>query len=89
VFGNRVLRRIFVPKKDEGLGGWSKFHNELYNLYSLPDVRVIKSRRMRLEEHVVHVGDIRNAYRIWLEHLKGTDDLEDLSIDGRLILKLM
>jgi hypothetical protein len=49
VFENRVLRRIFVPKRDEVTGEWRKFHNEeLHNLYSSPNViRQIKSRTMR------------------------------------------
>jgi hypothetical protein len=49
VFENRVLRRIFVPKRDEVTGGWRKLHNEeLHNLYSsLNIIRMIKSRRMR------------------------------------------
>jgi hypothetical protein len=46
---NRVLRRIFGPKRDEVTGEWRKLHNgELRNLYSSPDIiRQIKSRRMR------------------------------------------
>jgi hypothetical protein len=49
VFENRVLRRIFGPKRDEVTGGWRKRHNEeLHNLYSSPSIiRMIKSRRMR------------------------------------------
>jgi hypothetical protein len=49
VFENRVLMRIFEPKRDEVTGEWRKLHNEqLHDLYSLPTiVRVIKSRRMR------------------------------------------
>jgi hypothetical protein len=48
VFENRVLRRIFGPKRDEVAGGWRKLHNEeLHNLYSSPSrIRMIKSRRM-------------------------------------------
>jgi hypothetical protein len=44
VFGNRVLRRIFGPKRDEVTGGWRKLHNEeLHNLYSSPSIiRMIK-----------------------------------------------
>jgi hypothetical protein len=49
VFENRLLRRIFGPKRDEVTGGWIKLHNEeLHNLYSSPSIiRMIKSRRMR------------------------------------------
>jgi hypothetical protein len=49
VFENRVLRRIFGPKRDEVTGGWRKLHNEkLHNLYFSPSIiRIIKSRRMR------------------------------------------
>jgi hypothetical protein len=49
MFENRVLRRIFASKRDEGTGGWRKLHNvELHNLYCSPSIiRMIKSRRMR------------------------------------------
>ena len=49
VFENRVLRRVFGPKRDEVTGEWRKLHiEELSDLYSLPNiVRVVKSRRMR------------------------------------------
>jgi hypothetical protein len=49
VFENRVLKRIFGPKRDEMTDGWRKLHNEeLHGLYSSPSiVRVIKARRMR------------------------------------------
>jgi len=47
VFQNRVLRRIFGPKRDEVTGEWRKLHEELNDLYCSPNiVRVIKSRRM-------------------------------------------
>jgi hypothetical protein len=54
VFVNRVLRRIFGPKRDEMTGGWRKLHNEEpHDLYSLPSIiRIIKSRRMRWAGHV-------------------------------------
>jgi hypothetical protein len=66
VFENRVLRRIFRPKRDEVMGDWRKLHNEeLHNLYSSPNIfRMIKSRRMRWAGHVARVGETRNAYRI-------------------------
>jgi hypothetical protein len=58
VFENRVLRRIFGPKRDEVTGGWRKLHNEeLHGLYSSPSiVRVIKARRMRWAGHVARMG---------------------------------
>jgi hypothetical protein len=58
VFENRVLRRIFGPKRDEVTGGWIKLHNEeLHGLYSSPSiVRVIKARRMRWAGHVARMG---------------------------------
>jgi hypothetical protein len=54
VFENRVLRRVFGPKRDEVTGEWKELHNEeLNDLYSLPNiVRVVKLRRMRWEGHV-------------------------------------
>jgi hypothetical protein len=57
VFENRVLRRIFGPKRDEVAGGWKKLHNEeLHNLYSSPSIiRMIKSRRMRWAGHVAQM----------------------------------
>jgi hypothetical protein len=53
-FENRVLRRIFGPKRDEVTGEWRKLHNEeLHDLYSSTSIiRIIKSRRMRLAGHV-------------------------------------
>jgi hypothetical protein len=57
VFQNRVLRRIFGPKRDGVMGEWRKLHNEeLHNLYSCPDIiRQIKSRRMRWAGHVARM----------------------------------
>jgi len=58
VFENKVLRRIFGPKRDELTGRWRKPHNEeLNDLYSSPIVvRVIKSRIMRWVGHVALIG---------------------------------
>jgi hypothetical protein len=65
VFENRVLRRIFVPKRDEATGEWRRLHNEeLNDLYSSPNIlRVIKSRRMGWAGHVARTGEKRGAYR--------------------------
>jgi hypothetical protein len=64
---NRVLRRIFVPKREEVVGGWRRLHNEeLHNLYTSPKIiRVIKSRRIRWAEHLTRMGEMRNAYSIF------------------------
>jgi hypothetical protein len=60
VFENRVLRRIFVPKRDEVAGDWRKLHEELHNLHSSPNnIRVIKSRRMRWALHAARMGTRR------------------------------
>jgi hypothetical protein len=66
VFENRVLSRIFDPKRDKVTGGWRKLHNgELHNLYSSPSIiRMIKSMRLRWAGHVSRMGVKRNAYRI-------------------------
>ena len=66
VFENRVLRRVFGPKRDEVTGEWRKLHNEeLSDLYSLPNiVRVVKSRRMRWAGHVSCVGEGRGVHRV-------------------------
>ena len=59
MFENMVLRRIFVPRRDEVTGEWRRLHNEeLNDLNSSPYiVRVIKSRRMRWAGHVARMGD--------------------------------
>jgi hypothetical protein len=66
VFENRVMRRIFRPKRDEVTGGWRKLHNEaLYNLYSSQNnLRTLEARRMRWAVHVARMGKMRNAYKI-------------------------
>jgi hypothetical protein len=65
VFENRVLRRIFGPKRDETTGEWRRLHKEeLNDLYSSPNIiRVIKSRRLRWAGHVASMGEKRGAHR--------------------------
>jgi hypothetical protein len=59
VFENRMLRRIFGPKRDEVKGEWRKLHNkEVHDLYSSPSIiRIMKSRRMRWAGHVARMGE--------------------------------
>jgi len=66
VFENRVLRRIFGPKRDEVTGEWRKLHNEeLNDLYCSHNiVRMIKSRRMRWARHVARMGERKSIYRV-------------------------
>jgi hypothetical protein len=77
VFENRVLRRIFGPKREED-GSWRKLHNdELHSTYSSPNiVRVIKSRRMRWAGHVAHLGEGRSVYRVLVGRPEGKKPLE-------------
>jgi hypothetical protein len=80
VFENRVLRRIFGPKRDGVTGSWRELHNEeLHNLYPSPSIiRIIKSRRMRWAGHVARMGEKRNACRLlvrkprhrWIDNFK-------------------
>jgi hypothetical protein len=72
VFEHRVLRRIFGPKKDGVTGEWRKLHSEdLHNLYSSPDIRQIKSRRMRWAGHVARMGEERKLYKVLVGKPKG------------------
>ena len=66
VFENRVLRRIFGPKRDGVTGEWRKLHNEeLNDLYSSPNTaRVIKSRRMRWAGHVARMEEGRVVTKV-------------------------
>jgi hypothetical protein len=70
---NRVLRRIFGPKRDEVTGVWRKLHNEeLRELYSSPSIiRVIISRKMRWAGNVARMGEKRNAYRLFVGKPEG------------------
>jgi hypothetical protein len=77
VFENRVLRRIFGPKRNEVMGEWRKLHNgELHNLYSSPDIiRQLKSRRMRWAGPVARMGVGTNMYRVLVGKPEGKRSL--------------
>jgi hypothetical protein len=84
VFENKVMRRIFGPKRDEATGEWRRLHNkQLHDLCSSPNIiRVIKSRRMRWAGHVARMGEKRGVYR-WGDPREG----DHPGVDGRIILK--
>jgi hypothetical protein len=73
VFENRVLRRIFGPKRDEVTGDWRKVHNEeLHDLYSKPNIiRMIKSGRMRWTVHVARVWVMIDEHKILIGKPEG------------------
>jgi hypothetical protein len=77
VFENRVLRRVFGPKRDEVTGKWRKLNNkELNDLYSLPNiVLVVKSRRMKCAGHVACMVDDRGVHRVLVGRPKGKKPL--------------
>jgi hypothetical protein len=86
VFENRVLRRIFGPKRGEGRSG-RKLHNELHSLYSSMNiVRAIKLRRLRWVGHVTCMGEGRGVTGFWLGGPKVRDNWVDVGIGGRIIL---
>jgi hypothetical protein len=78
VFENRVLRRIFGPKRDEVTGERRKLHNgEFHDLCSSPDIiRQIKSRRMRWAGHVARMGEGRILCRVLVGKSEGKRSLE-------------
>jgi hypothetical protein len=77
VYENRVLRKIFGPKKEEVVGDWRRLYNEeLHKLNTSPNViRAVKSRRIRSVRKVERVGNMGNAHKIligkpeWKRHL--------------------
>jgi hypothetical protein len=83
VFENRVLRKIFGPKREEVTGEWRKLRNEeLRDMYSSPSIiRIIKSRRIRWAGHVAPMGEKRKAYRLLVGKPEGDQD-----VDGWIIL---
>jgi hypothetical protein len=89
VFENRVLRKIFGPKREEGAGGWRKLQNEgLHNVYSFPNInRVLKSRWMGWSRHVACVEGMINANNNLVGKTEGKKHAEDLGVDGKSILE--
>jgi len=83
VFENRVLGRIFGPRRNEVTGEWRKLHNEeLSDLYSSPNIfRVIKSRRMRWMGHAARIGERRGVHSVLVGKPEVRDHLGDPGVD--------
>jgi hypothetical protein len=73
VFENRVLRRIFGPKRDKVTGGWRKLQDKKHHdLYSSPGInRMTKSRRMRWAGHLARIWEKRNEYMLLVVKAEG------------------
>ena len=89
VFEDRVLRRIFGPKRGEVKVEWRKLrYEELNDLSCSPNlIGVIKLRRVRWVGHIACVGESRGVYRVLVGYLRGREHLGDPGIDGRIILR--
>jgi hypothetical protein len=84
-FENRVLRRIFGPKREDNRSWRKMYDDELHSLYSSPNIlRVIKSRWMRWVGHVAHMGEGRGVYRVLIGKPEGKRPLKDLGVSGRV-----
>jgi hypothetical protein len=86
VFEDRVLRRIYGPKREETTEEWRKLHNEEINdPYCSPNVLgLIKKNEMRGTSSAYGGG--RYVYRVWWENLRERDHWGDAGIDGKIIL---
>ena len=88
MFQNRGLRKIFGPKRYGVTGEWRRLHNEEhYVLYNSPNiVRVIGSRKIRWAGYVARMGERKGECRVLWGNLREGDHLEDIGVDGRIIL---
>jgi hypothetical protein len=73
VFENRMLRRIFAPKRDEVTGDWRRMHSEELHTFSPNITRMIKSRRMRWAGLVARMGRRKMHVGYWWESQKERD----------------
>jgi hypothetical protein len=87
VFENRVLRRLFGPKREEVIGDRRILHNELHNVHSSPNMIRLKSRRRRWGGNVARIGARRNACRVLVGKPKGKRELGRSRCRWGIILK--
>jgi hypothetical protein len=88
-FENKILRRIFGPKRDGVTAGWRKLHNEeLHDIYCSPSIiRIIKSSRMRWAGHVARMGEKKNVYRLLVGKPEGKRPLGRRKRGGWITLR--
>jgi hypothetical protein len=88
VFENRVLRRIFGPKRYKVTAEWRKLHHEkLHDLYSSPNtVRIIKWKGIGWAGHVAWIGRGEACTGVWRGNLRERDHCGEPGVDGRIIL---
>jgi hypothetical protein len=89
VFGKSSLSIIFGPKKADLTREWIKLHNlELNDLnFRHNIVVVIKSRRMRWAGHIACMCEVKCLIGFWCLNRKGGDDMENLGVDGTIMLR--
>ena len=87
MYENRVLRKIFGPKREWVTEDWRKLHNEeLNDLYSSPNIlRVIKSRKMRLTGYVANMEKGRYVHKVLVGYLRERDHQGDQDLNGRIM----
>ena len=87
VFENKVLRRIFGPKRGEVTREWRKLHNEeLNDLYPSPNIIWVIKSRIRWAGHVTRMGRGEEYTGFWWGNVKERDQLGDPGVEGRIIL---
>jgi hypothetical protein len=77
VFEKKILSRIFELKRENVTGCWRNLHaGELHNSYTLPNMRVIKSKTLGFAHYVTQMGEVRNAYKVLVRKCKGNGPLQ-------------